>query len=493
MSGKIVAGQSRLYRREDIEMKKSIDILGNYAAIDEGRIDALLQKEIQANESRLVVLDDDPTGVQTVHDVAVYTHWREEDLRDAFQNPEKLFYILTNSRGFTREETVKAHREIANVTDRVARETRNSYLFISRSDSTLRGHFPLETEVLREEYEKNQGVRLDGEILCPFFKEGGRFTVNNVHYVKYGDELVPANETEFAQDPTFGYRSATMPEYVEEKTEGKYKAEDVTCISLEDIHAMNIERIQEQLMAVEGFGKVVVNAVDYPDLKVFCVALYRAMNAGKRFLFRTAASLVRVIGGITEQPLLKREDMVADENPNGGIIVAGSHTDKTTRQLRRLRELEEIAFIELDASKVGDAVAFEEEVERCLQEEEKCIREGRTVCCYTSRNLITADTGDKEDELRLSVRISDAVQSLVGRLSVRPAFVIAKGGITSSDVGTKALAVQKARVLGQIQPGIPVWKTGEESRFPRTPYVIFPGNVGEEDTLKAAVETLLVK
>ena len=66
-----------------------------------------------------------------------------------------------------------------------------------------------------------------------------------------------------------------------------------------------------------------------------------------------------------------------------------------------------------------------------------------------------------------------------------------KGGITSSDVGTKALAVKKARVLGQIQPGIPVWQTGAESRFPGTPYVIFPGNVGEDGTLKAAAEVLL--
>lgn len=85
------------------------------------------------------------------------------------------------------------------------------------------------------------------------------------------------------------------------------------------------------------------------------------------------------------------------------------------------------------------------------------------------------------------------MQSLVGRLTVTPAFVIAKGGITSSDVGTKALAVKKANVLGQIRPGIPVWQTGEESRFPSVPYVIFPGNVGDDSTLKEAVEILLKK
>lgn len=472
-------------------MKKQADILTQYAEIDEAHVDALLQEELRRNRKKLVVLDDDPTGVQTVHDVSVYTHWTPEDLAAGFQEEENLFYVLTNSRGFTEAETIKAHREIAEATDKAAKAAGKEYLFVSRSDSTLRGHFPLETEILREEYEKNTGLPVDGEILCPFFKEGGRFTLDNIHYVKYGEELVPANETEFAKDPTFGYVSETLPEYVEEKTGGKFRKEAVTCISLKDLHEMNYDRIQQQLMEVSDFNKVVVNAVDYPDLKVFCVALLRAMAAGKNFLFRTAASLVRVLGGISERPLLTRENMVQKETANGGIIVVGSHTDKTTRQLSRLREREDIAFIELDATLVRDEGAFEQEVARCLAEEERCIRNGQTVCCYTTRGLITADTGDREDELRLSVRISDAVQSLVGRLSVTPAFVIAKGGITSSDVGTKALAVKKARVLGQIQPGIPVWQTGAESRFPGTPYVIFPGNVGEDGTLKAVAEVLL--
>ena len=90
-----------------------------------------------------------------------------------------------------------------------------------------------------------------------------------------------------------------------------------------------------------------------------------------------------------------------------------------------------------------------------------------------------------------SVKISDGVQRLVADLKVTPAFVVAKGGITSSDVGTKALKVQKANVLGQIKPGIPVWQTGDESKFPLTPYVIFPGNVGEISTLKEAAEVLM--
>ena len=414
-------------------------------------------------------------------------------MEQAFAEEKNLFYILTNSRGLTEEQTAKVQREIAEVVDEAAKESGKEYLFISRSDSTLRGHYPLETVILKECYEKNTGKNIDGEILCPFFKEGGRYTIHNIHYVKYGETLVPANETEFAKDKTFGYTAASMPEYVEEKTKGDYKKEDVICISLEDIRDLNLDKIEKQLLDVKDFNKIIVNAIDYVDVKVFCVALYRAMAKGKVFMLRTAAAIVKVMGGVTDQPLLTRAQMIVKESSNGGIVVVGSHTDKTTKQVECLKELEDIEFIELNAALVGDDVAFEEEIRRCVEKEEACIRSGKTVCCYTSRKLITADTGNKEDELRLSVKISDAVQSLVGRLTLTPRFVIAKGGITSSDVGTKALKVRKANVLGQIKPGIPVWQTGEESRFPLTPYVIFPGNVGDEITLKEAVETLMGK
>lgn len=474
-------------------MALKAEVLTSYKKIDEAYIDTLLEQEIKKNNKKIVVLDDDPTGVQTVHDISVYTNWDKETIRQGFEEENNLFYILTNSRGFTAEQTIKAHNEISSVVDEVAKETGREYIFISRSDSTLRGHYPLETEILKTNYEKNTGKTIDGEILCPFFKEGGRFTIDDIHYVKYGEELIPANETEFAKDKTFGYTAATMPEYIEEKTKGAYKAENVTCILLEDIHNMDIDKIENLILNVHDFNKIIVNAVDYADVKVFCVALYRAMAKGKVFMFRTAAAIVKVMGGVSNQPLLTRKQMVTKETENGGIIVVGSHTDKTTRQVEELKKLADIEFIELDATLVKDEQAFEAEVNKCLEKEEECIKAGKTVCCYTTRALITADTGDKEDELRLSVKISDAVQSLVGRLKVTPAFVIAKGGITSSDVGTKALAVKKANVLGQIRPGIPVWQTGEESRFPMTPYVIFPGNVGEITTLRESVEVLLDK
>lgn len=474
-------------------MAISAEILHTYKKIDEAAVDALLQKEIKDSNKKIVVLDDDPTGVQTVHDISVYTDWTKDSMKKGFQEENKLFYVLTNSRGFTAEQTTKAHKEIAEVVDEVAKELEREYLIISRSDSTLRGHYPLETEVLKSAVEKNTGRNIDGEIMCPFFKEGGRFTIDNVHYVKYGEELVPAGETEFAKDKTFGYTASDMREYVEEKTNGSYKAKDVTCISLESIHNMDIEGITEQLMQVKNFNKVVVNAIDYVDVKVFCVALYRAMAQGKVFMFRTAAAIVKVIGGVTDQPLLTREQMIVKETANGGIVVVGSHTQKTTSQVEALREVPGLEFIEFNSDLVLDEAAFEQEIANVLAKEEAFIAEGKTVVVYTKRKLLVVENDTKEEALLRSVKISNAVQSLVGKLSVTPSFVIAKGGITSSDVGTKALAVQRANVMGQIKPGIPVWQTGEESKFPMTPYVIFPGNVGEVSTLKEAVEVLIGK
>lgn len=476
-----------------MEERRSSSILTAWSAADVQEADRLLAEEVSASKRKMIVLDDDPTGVQTVHDVSVYTDWSMESLRSGFAENSKMFFILTNSRGFTVEQTTEAHLEIAANVDAAAKEAGMEYLIISRGDSTLRGHYPLETELLRKVQEERSGWKVDGEILCPFFAEGGRYTVDNVHYVRYGEELVPAGQTEFARDKTFGYTESNLCKYIEEKTGGKYRAESVTCISLEKLRGMELEAITERLMAVTDFNKVVVNAVDACDVKIFCIALYRAMSRGKHFMFRTAAAFVKAIGNISDKPLLTREEMVTLKNHAGGIIVVGSHTQKTTSQLEELKKVKGIRFIEMDSDLVLQEGALEQEVERILAISETCIREGTTVAIYTKRRLLEIEHDTKEAALVRSVRISDAVQSLVGRLKVTPAFVVAKGGITSSDVGTKALLVKRANVLGQIRPGIPVWQTGEESRFPGTPYVIFPGNVGEVETLREAVEILTGK
>ncbi|MFV0441475.1 MAG: four-carbon acid sugar kinase family protein [Lachnospirales bacterium] len=462
-----------------------------FSDLDSKKVNLLLNEQLENDNSKIIVLDDDPTGVQTVHDISVYTDWNMETIREGFLEKNKIFYILTNSRGFIVEETTKAHTEIAENIDRVGKELGIDYFIISRGDSTLRGHYPLETELLKNIIEKNNSYKIDGEIICPFFKEGGRYTIDNVHYVKYGDELVPAGETEFAKDKTFGYNASDLCEYVEEKTEGRFKADNVVSISLESLRNMDINGIVKQLETVTDFNKIIVNAIDDLDLKVFCIALYKSMKNGKHFVFRTAAAFVKAIGNISNKPLLSKDDMITINKENGGIVVVGSHTKKTTMQLEELKKIPNIVSIEMNSDLVLEEDKLEKEVETIVSSSEKLISEGKTVVVYTKRALLVIENDTKEDALIRSVKISNAVQSLVGNLKVSPSFVVAKGGITSSDVGTKALRVKKARVMGQIKPGIPVWETDERSKFPNIPYIIFPGNVGEVETLKEAVEVLI--
>lgn len=458
---------------------------------DADKAEALLSQAMEGFHKKLVVLDDDPTGVQTVHDVSVYTDWEEESIRKGFEEKEAMFFILTNSRSFSVEETTKVHQDIAARVAKVARELGQDFMIISRGDSTLRGHYPLETQLLADGLTKNEGVVIDGEIICPFFPEGGRYTMDNIHYVKEQDNLVPAGMTEFARDKTFGYKSSDLTEYVEEKTEGKYHKEDCITISLDELNALDVQGIKDKLMSAQNMAKIIVNAVSYADLKVFCAALVLAMKAGKHYMARTAAAFTKVMGRISDQPLLGRAQLEGDTK-NGGIVLIGSHVKKTTDQLNCLKELDGQAdFMEFQVNTVFEENGLEKAVERTVKAAEEKILSGRTVVIYTSRQLLAPENMTPEEKLHISVKISNAVTSIIGKLSVKPKFIIAKGGITSSDVGTKALRVKKARVMGQVKKGIPVWMTGEESKFPGMPYIIFPGNVGEVSTLKEIVEELI--
>lgn len=445
-----------------------------------------MKESVDSSDYKIVVLDDDPTGVQSVHHVSVFTDWSMESIEKGFLSSNKLFFLLTNSRGLTEEETSKLHKEVAHNTTTISKKLGIPFIIINRSDSTLRGHFPLETEILRKELEKENDWIVDGEILIPFFEAGGRFTIQNIHYVKYEDDLIPAGETEFAKDKTFGYKHSNLCQYIEEKTEGKYIEKDVIIISLEELRSLKLQEIEEKLLQANNFQKVVVNALDQVDLKVFVIALNRALKKGKRFLFRTAADFVKAIGNISNQALLTKSQMMDSNSLHGGMIVVGSHTSKTTAQLNELKGIEGLHFLEMNTDLVLEG-RLEEEIARVIGQSEERIKLGKTVVIYTKRQLLVLEHDTKEKALLRSVEISNAVQKVVGELKVTPSFIIAKGGITSSDVGVKALKVKEALVLGQVQPGVPVWKTDADSKFPGISYIIFPGNVGDDYTLKKVV------
>ena len=467
-----------------------VSVLSDLPPVDGEKAAKLLDEEAKALGRKIVVLDDDPTGSQTVHGVSVYTSWDEGEVLRGFEEDGDIFFILTNSRGFTAERTAKVHREIAENILKASARTGKDYIVVSRSDSTLRGHYPLETAVMRETLERG-GKRFGGEVICPFFFEGGRITLNDIHYVREGEHLIPAAETEFARDKSFPYSHSHLGKWCEEKTGGAYRAGDMLYISVEELRSGDVEGIADKLLGQKDFGKIIVNAALTADMQIFAAALARATRMGGEFIVRGAAAIAKALGNVGDRGLLTREELAPEDGGAGGIVIAGSHVGKTTKQLEALRDSGiELKFIEFDQHLAIKEGGLESETARVLAIAEEEMRNGKNIVIATRRERLDLDTEDEEAQLLLSVRISDALSSVVSGLTVRPRFVIAKGGITSSDVGTRGLGVKRATVLGQLLPGVPVWKTGGESKYPGLCYVIFPGNVGSDTALLDAVRVL---
>lgn len=440
---------------------------------------------------RIVVLDDDPTGIQTVNGIYVFTDWNVDSIIEGLLGNESIFYILTNSRALTKDETVELHREIAQNLVEASKKTGVDFLVISRGDSTLRGHYPTETETLRKTIEAVSDIRYDGEIICPFFFEGGRLTKNGIHYVQEKNTLIPVSETEFARDRTFPFAHSDLSEYVEEKTNGEYKATQCIKITESILIKSKIPEIVDLLLQVENFCKIILDGSTYAHMDIFKAAFEQVQEKGKNFMIRSAASLPKVFGNITDRPLLEKKDLIFGNDSLGGLVIVGSHVDKTNRQLNQLMNSGlKLEFIEFDAESALDRMCLEREYQRVKTLAENIIKSGNTAVVYTSRTLLT-NALDDEEKLKMSVRLSWGVSQVVNSLDITPKFIIGKGGITSSDIGTIGLEVKKAKVLGQVKPGIPVWETDEQSKFPRIPYIIFPGNVGNDETLSEIVDMLI--
>ncbi|HEX2740670.1 MAG TPA: four-carbon acid sugar kinase family protein [Rubrobacter sp.] len=444
-----------------------------------------IRHEVGESGRRLVVLDDDPTGTQTVHGVPVLTTWSADDLRWALEQPSSTFYVLTNSRSFPEDQAAGMNREISTNLASAAGQTGTGFAIVSRGDSTLRGHYPAETDALEE----GLGVDFDGVVLCPCYLEAGRLTVDDIHWVRQGERLVPAGETEFARDASFGYSSSNLAEWVEEKSNGRVPASEVASVGLSDIREGGPERVAEVLLGVSGGKPVVVNAASYADLEVFVLGLLDAEEKGKRFLYRTGPSLVRVRGGISEKGPLGAEELYGSRPRRGhGLVLVGSHVEMTTRQLEQALALDGVRSVELSVPRLLDAGERDGELDRVVSEVNRGLIEAEVVV-YTSREVVHGGATGFE----IGVSVSDALVEVMRRVDrgLPLAFVVAKGGITSSDVGTRGLGVRRAEVAGQMLPGIiSVWILPDDSAFPGLPYVIFAGNVGEEDSLARVIEIL---
>jgi uncharacterized protein YgbK (DUF1537 family) len=392
--------------------------------------------------------------------------------------------VLTNTRALSPAAAEAVTREVCqNLKQAIALEGVQEFLVVSRSDSTLRGHYPIETDVMAEELGP-----FDAHFLVPAFFEGGRITRDSRHYLMVNGEPVPVHETEFAKDSVFGYSTSYLPAYVAEKTDGGIVAQDVERFTLGDVRSGCLDR----LMALKGNRCGVVDGEVQADLDRFAQDVLTAAAQGKRFLFRSAASILTALAALPPQPIDADHmaSYVRDGKP--GAIIVGSHVKKTTEQLQYLLKAPGVVGLEVDVAKLrdGDEDAREILLFNLIKQINAAHQNSQVPVVYTSRQELTFDT--VQARLDFGIEVSHLLMDVIRKLPLDIGFLISKGGITSNDTLSTGLSLTTARLLGQILPGVSVVRTpADHPQFPNLPVVLFPGNVGDATALATAYQRLM--
>jgi len=425
---------------------------------------------LEAYPSMVFVLDDDPTGAQTVHNAAFLTEWSLDVLLSERYQPEEATFLQINTRAKTEEQAVKINTDLGIEFNQLSKQLKIPIAVISRSDSTLRGHFPAEVDALA----KGMGNSHDGTIFIPFFIQGGRYTIDNVQYVSDGSMLAPVAQTPFAKDSAFRYESSNLCDWIEEKTQGRVSSEEVIDISIDEIRIGGPDVVEEKLKQMNRNDICIINSADMRDLDVVALAILRLQyKYGKNYLIRSSASFVRSRLGQREKPILNKDEMgYTDEG--GALILVGSHVPGSTSQLESLLDVPNVYGLELEVEKV--LRQDKEHIGSVIERANILLNESKDTVIYTSREVITGSSA--EEYLRIGAIITDAMTAVVSGISVKPRYVISKGGMTSSNIIANALNIKRATVPGQISPGVLVLQMGSESKYPGSKLILFPGNVG---------------
>ena len=446
---------------------------------------------VTASGRTLVVLDDDPTGTQSVFDVPVLTRWTQDDMRWALAFGSPAIYVETNSRSFGPLEAATRNREV--VAAALAAADDRSLVFVSRGDSTLRGHFPLEPEVIADTLESAARVAIDGVVFVPAFPDAGRITIGGTHYIRAdeGERLIPVALTEYARDTSFPYTTSDLCAYVSERSGGRLTKTDIGRLDLKTIRS-GPDAVAAALEPVEARQFLVADAVVEDDLRVLAMGLLTAESRGKRFIYRVGPSFVRARIGQPQRAPLSRNEIFATARTAelGGLIIVGSHVERTSLQLAELRARNpRMQIVELDVPSLvrGDHRT------RLIRAAAAAISTHLTqgdVVLQTSRTVVGG--GDSASSLAISRDVSAALVEIVQRVLAQatPRYVLAKGGITSSDIASKAVRIRRATMRGPLLPGtVSLWDPAD-GRAKGTPFIVFAGNVGDSRALADVVDLL---
>jgi uncharacterized protein YgbK (DUF1537 family) len=419
---------------------------------------ATLAHALSADLRRVVVLDDDPTGSQSAAGVEVILRPQPGEFTRFFAGGDRACYVLTNSRALPREGAVHLVAGIRRVVESAARAAGREVAFVLRGDSTLRGHVFAETDAIAP-----PGAVV---LFVPAFPDGGRRTVGGVHYLDQEGTPVPVSETEFAADPVFGYRSRRLADWVREAG-GPHRAAQL--VTLGELRAGGPGAVAGALRAAPAGTVVIPDAASEADIRAIVIGLLDAERSGKPVVVRSAATFAALRAGARSPGLLTRTE------PAGGpvLIVCGSHTAASTRQLSRLGELLPAPVVLPDEAAAGDPCHAARLLAPLLRQR---LADRGAAILATQRHR-----RPEHSSLDWGARVMAALTAVVAQVGQHCAGVIAKGGITSAEVAVRGLGARRARVRGQLLPGVSLWDLDLDGRT--LPYVVVPGNVGDDSTL----------
>lgn len=485
---------------------------------------------------KIIVLDDDPTGSQTVHSCPLLLRWSPQALAAGLAHPSPLLFLLVNSRGLAAPEAAERVRQICKALAAALAAAQqvgviDRWLLLSRGDSTLRGHFPLESDLLQAELGP-----FDATLLVPAFLPGGRTTVAGEHRL-HGQ---PVHTSAFAQDRQFGYSTSYLPAWVEWKSGGRRRAEQVQRIGLAELDAAAAElasdqqavELAEQKLALPGppdqdlaeapapqqataggYGQLLGRLAGFADnvcvvvdgerpeqLSALAAAVRQltapaaaAWGRPRRFLAQCAASWIEALAALPPQPLgrqglvgLRRRGSAGAPLP--GFVLVGSHVPLADSQLERLLAQPACTGVELDVALVAGLLATAEPGPKLAAltaalavQLQQLLVSGQTPVLFTSRGEFSCR--DAAERWALGEALATLMGRLAGRLAPGLGYLISKGGITSHTLLADGLALERVELQGQLLPGLSLVLTPAEAAVAGLPVLTMPGNLGDADSL----------
>lgn len=446
-----------------------------------------------AERRKVIVLDDDPTGSQTVHSVPLLLRWDADSLRRGLRHPSPLLFVLANTRALEPEAARERVRQICRGLRVVLQELEaagelDRWLIVSRGDSTLRGHFPLEVEVIAEELGP-----FDATLLAPAFLPGGRTTRGGVHYL-HGE---PVHTSPFARDRLFGFSSSALPEWVEEKTRGVIPAGTVERLDGAELDGP-AAALQARLACFSAQRVVAVDAERPEQLAALGAAVWRSE---RRLLFQSAASLINGLVPLPPQPLdraglaaLRRCGAHGEWLPV--LVMVGSHVPLADQQLEPLLQEPACVGVEIPVAKLARVLEgpaapqlLRSLEQSWLEQLQAVLHQGRTPLLFSSRGELVCASA--QERRRFGLELAALMARLAAALAPQLGLIISKGGITTHTLLAEGLGLDWVELQGQLLPGLSVVLTPPAATVPGLPVITFPGNLGDAGTLRQAWQLMV--